>query len=72
MDRGPLKARHASPQNKGGVRMTSMLRMTDNKPGLIPLLFTKRPACPGIALLVHGTTTYVTWLSEPRFAIHPL
>ncbi len=41
MGRGPLKARHGSnmqpsPQNKGGTKVTSMLCVTDNKPGLIP------------------------------------
>ena len=30
-----------SPQKKGGARMTSMLYVTDNKPGLIPTLYEK-------------------------------
>ncbi len=70
MGRGPLKARQGSnmqpsPQKKGGAKVTSMLCVTDNKPGLIPYSLRKRPAtltCPGVALLVHGTTTLRDYL----------
>ncbi len=73
MGRGPLKARHRSnmqpnPQNKGGAKVTSMLCVTDNKPGLIPYS-TKRPATltyPGVALLVYHDITKLLLQSTLR------
>ncbi len=62
MDRGSLKARHGWNMQPSQRRHKGDLNaVCDRQQARAdPLLFIKKPAtltCPGVALLVHGTTT---------------
>ncbi len=52
-----------SPQNKGGARVTSMLYVTDNKPGLIPYSLRKGLQLKRVQVFLYwytGPPLYVT------------